>query len=116
MPEPARPDEEAGFREGLAAAPDDDALRGVYADWLEEHGQAERARLMRWPLGLGGGVKVRFAGVPCGTFWMGGGEGKPGDRLVEIAAGFGLGIYPVTQEQWQAVMGDNPSWFSRTGG
>jgi formylglycine-generating enzyme required for sulfatase activity len=27
-----------------------------------------------------------------------------------------MGVYPVTQEQWQAVMGGNPSWFSRTGG
>jgi formylglycine-generating enzyme required for sulfatase activity len=24
-------------------------------------------------------------------------------------------VYPVTQAQWQAVMGHNPSWFSRTG-
>jgi formylglycine-generating enzyme required for sulfatase activity len=26
-----------------------------------------------------------------------------------------LGIHPVTQGQWQALMGDNPSWFSRKG-
>jgi formylglycine-generating enzyme required for sulfatase activity len=67
-------------------------------------------------LDLGSGVSMRFAWVPPGTFWMGGGEGTPGDKQVEIAAGFGLGIYPVTQEQWQAVMGCNPSYFSRTSG
>jgi uncharacterized protein (TIGR02996 family) len=106
---------EAAFVQALTSAPEDDTARAVYADWLEEHGQAERARLMRWPLDLGAGVKMRFAGVPRGTFWMGGGGGKPGDRRVEIAAGFALGIYPVTQEQWQAVMGNNPSHFSRTG-
>jgi uncharacterized protein (TIGR02996 family) len=116
MPEPSHTDEEAGFRESLAAAPDDNDVRGIYADWLEEHGQAERARLIRWPLDLGGGVKMRFAGVPRGASWIGGGVGEPGYRRVEIAAGFGLGIYPVTQEQWQAVMGGNPTWFSRTGG
>jgi uncharacterized protein (TIGR02996 family) len=47
MPEPALTAEEAALVQALAAAPDDDVLRGVYADWLEEHGQAERARLMR---------------------------------------------------------------------
>jgi uncharacterized protein (TIGR02996 family) len=113
MPTDTLTDLEAGFVQGLADAPEDDALRGVYADWLEENGQGERAHLMRWPLDIGGGVKVRFAAVPAGAFWMGGAAGRPGDRRAEIAAGFGLGIYPVTQEQWQAVMGANPSDFSR---
>jgi uncharacterized protein (TIGR02996 family) len=112
MPTDTLTDLEAGFVQGLADEPEDDALRGVYADWLEENGQGERAHLMRWPLDLGG-VKVRFAAVPPGAFWMGGAAGKPGDKRVEIAAGLGLGIYPVTQEQWQAVMGANPSDFSR---
>jgi formylglycine-generating enzyme required for sulfatase activity len=30
--------------------------------------------------------------------------------------GFWLGKYAVTQEQWEAVMGNNPSWFSKRGG
>jgi formylglycine-generating enzyme required for sulfatase activity len=63
-----------------------------------------------------GGVSIEFAWVPPGTFWMGGGGGTPGHKQVEIATGFGLGVYPVTQGQWQAVMGSNPSWFSHTGG
>jgi len=32
----------------VLVAPDDDAPRLVYADWLEEHGQPERAGLIRW--------------------------------------------------------------------
>jgi formylglycine-generating enzyme required for sulfatase activity len=37
-------------------------------------------------------------------------------KQVEIKEDFELAAYLVTQEQWQAVMGDNPGWFSRTGG
>src|SRR5262245_3475564 len=31
----------------IAAAPDDDGVRLVYADWLEDHGQHDRAQLIR---------------------------------------------------------------------
>jgi formylglycine-generating enzyme required for sulfatase activity len=34
---------------------------------------------------------------------------------VEIPADFCLGKYEVTQEEWEKVMGENPSWYSRTG-
>jgi formylglycine-generating enzyme required for sulfatase activity len=63
-----------------------------------------------------GGLVREFAWLPPGTFWMGGGGVEPGYTHVMIDEGFGLGIYPVTQEQWEAVMGNNPSHFSRTGG
>jgi formylglycine-generating enzyme required for sulfatase activity len=58
---------------------------------------------------------MKFVKVPRGTFWMGRGGGKPGDRQVEIKRDFYLAIHETTQEQWQAVMGSNPSYFSRTG-
>ena len=58
---------------------------------------------------------MKFAPIAAGTFWMGGSNGQPGDRQVEIARDFYLGIYPVTQGEWQAVMGGNPSHFSRSG-
>jgi formylglycine-generating enzyme required for sulfatase activity len=51
--------------------------------------------------------------VPRGTFWMG---DRRRQRQVEIPREFYLGSFPVTQGQWQAVMGRNPSWFSRSGG
>ena len=44
-----------------------------------------------------------------------GGGGKPGEKEVEIAHDFYLGKYEVTQEEWQKVMGNKPSYFSRTG-
>ena len=110
----------------------------VLADWLEERDDPryELVRLLHQP-GYARTVEQRdarlrelldavpplwenalnahFAWIPPGTFWMGGGGGKPGEKQVTIVHGFGLGIYPVTQGQWQAVMGNNPSWFSRTG-
>ncbi len=66
-------------------------------------------------LDLGKGVRMDFTWVPPRSFWMGGGGASPGDKQVEIAEGFALGIHPVTQAQWRAVMGNNPSWFSRIG-
>jgi formylglycine-generating enzyme required for sulfatase activity len=59
---------------------------------------------------------MKFVWIPPGRFWMGGGGGQPGDRQVEIPEGYYLGVYPMTQEQWQKVMGSNPSYFSRSGG
>jgi uncharacterized protein (TIGR02996 family) len=37
----------ADFLRAIQAAPDDDAPRLVYADWLEEHGEPERALFIR---------------------------------------------------------------------
>jgi uncharacterized protein (TIGR02996 family) len=36
-----------GFLQHIVAEPDDDAPRLIYADWLEEHGDAARAELIR---------------------------------------------------------------------
>jgi formylglycine-generating enzyme required for sulfatase activity len=68
------------------------------------------------PKQLTNSLGMKFVLVPKGTFWMGGGGGKPGDFQVQIPQDFYLGVYPVTQGQWEAVMGSNPSWFSRSGG
>ena len=35
---------------------------------------------------------------------------------VAITKGFCIGVYAVTQEEYEIVMGKNPSWFSATGG
>jgi uncharacterized protein (TIGR02996 family) len=39
--------EDAAFLQAIIANPDDDSLRLIYADWLEEHGQADRAAFIR---------------------------------------------------------------------
>jgi formylglycine-generating enzyme required for sulfatase activity len=58
-------------------------------------------------------LRMKLVRVPRGTFWMG---DRGSQQQVAIPHEFYLGAFPVTQEQWQAVMGSNPSWFSRSGG
>jgi formylglycine-generating enzyme required for sulfatase activity len=53
--------------------------------------------------------------VPKGTFWMGWTSDKKQSKQVTIDKDFELGVYTVTQEQWQALMLDNPSVYSRYG-
>jgi len=61
-----------------------------------------------------------FVEIPAGTFVMGSPAGEPGREAQErqhdvvISHAFLLGKYEVTQRQWKAVMGRNPSNF--TGG
>jgi formylglycine-generating enzyme required for sulfatase activity len=61
------------------------------------------------------GVLMTFVRLPKGTFYMGW-DGSPGSpRKTEIKEDFEIAVHDVTQGQWQAVMGDNPSSFSRKG-
>ena len=57
---------------------------------------------------------IELVYIPPGSFMMGsengGGDEKPVHR-VTIRDGFYMGKYEVTQAQWQAVMGNNPSYF-----
>ena len=63
---------------------------------------------------LGGGVKLEMVLVPAGEFMMGDNENKPAHK-VRITRPFYLGKYEVTQTQWAAVMGNNPSRFKEAG-
>ncbi len=61
---------------------------------------------------LGGGTTMRLTLIPPGTFLMGGnGQSDNPQHRVTLSKGFWVGVYPVTQSQWQAVMGSNPSHF-----
>jgi uncharacterized protein (TIGR02996 family) len=44
---PHADEEEAAFLEAICAEPGEAEHRAAYADWLEEHGQPERAALVR---------------------------------------------------------------------
>ncbi len=67
-------------------------------------------------------VGMRFALIPAGTFWMGSPEDEEGRsswevrHLVTLTRAFWLGVHPVTQAQYEAVIGDNPSYFRKKGG
>ncbi len=66
-------------------------------------------------------IGMTFRPIPAGTFQMGDIQGIGfGDELpvheVTISQDFYIGIHEVTQAQWEAVMGSNPSWFASCGG
>ena len=67
-------------------------------------------------------IGMRLMYIPEGRFTMGSpvsevnrsaDEGH--QRIVKIPAEFYMGVYEVTQEEYRAVLGKNPSWFSPTG-
>jgi uncharacterized protein (TIGR02996 family) len=102
------------FIQAILEQPQEEANWLVYADWLEERGDPRAALYRRRR--LTSSIGMEFVLVPRGSFWMGGGGGKPGEKQVEMPHEFYLGVYPVTQGQWQDVMGGNPSHFSHSGG
>lgn len=75
----------------------------------------ETGNVVKDKKGASNGLEMRFVRVPKGTFWMGGENGKPGDKQVQIKEDFFLGATAVTQVQWRAIMDDNPSFLSRKG-
>jgi formylglycine-generating enzyme required for sulfatase activity len=66
---------------------------------------------------------MKLALIPADEFWMGAPDSdrfaepveKPQHR-VRISRPFYLGVYEVTQHEYEQVMGKNPSWFSVSGG
>ncbi len=74
------------------------------------------------PRFLTNALDMKFVLVPAGTFLMG---SPPGERdraadegpqhEVTITRPFYLGVHPVTQDQYQRLMGTNPSHFCRGG-
>jgi len=66
---------------------------------------------------LGSGVRLEMISIPAGTFLMGAPKLEAGSsdsqrpqHLVRVAA-FYMGKYPVTQAQYEIIMGSNPAYF-----
>ena len=66
---------------------------------------------------LGNGINLEMAAIPGGTFMMGSPKNEEGRIIHEspqhqvTVPSFFMGKYPVTQAQYQAIMGTNPSCF-----
>ena len=62
-------------------------------------------------------IGMKFVWIPPGSFMMGSPKEEKMRRdgetqhKVTLTKGFYMGVYSVTQEQWQEVMGNNPSQF-----
>jgi uncharacterized protein (TIGR02996 family) len=139
-----------GIVQAIHAEPDEETNWLVLADWLEEGGRAEQARLLRLHRGLRGlregperdareaqireavlggtrpfvptrssTIGLQLALVPAGSFRMGSPAREPRRmddeplHKVTITRAFYMGIHPVTQGQYAAVRGANPSHFTR---
>lgn len=71
-------------------------------------------------LDMGGGVTMEMVRIPHGKFLMGAPDSHKGEvyypqHEVTITKDFYLGKYLVTQEQYKALMGENPSYFAASG-
>lgn len=65
---------------------------------------------------------MKLARIPAGELWMGSGDADPGARddesprhHVRITRPFYLGVYEVTQAEYELLMHDNPGTFTRSG-
>ena len=65
---------------------------------------------------------MKLALIPAGTFQMGSPASEKArsadegpQHTVRITQPFYMGVYEVTQAEYESVMGTNPSWFSKTG-
>jgi uncharacterized protein (TIGR02996 family) len=95
---------------------------GERGDMPERHAALLEAGVRPVVVEMTNSIGMRFALVPAGHFLMSSPEdemGRDDDEAlheVELTRPFWLGVFPVTQGQWKEVMGDNPAYFSRSGG
>lgn len=67
-------------------------------------------------------IGIELVWIPPGDFLMGTPTDEAGDlaetpqHRVTFRRGFWMGRFEVTQDQWQTIMGDNPSLFNNCGG
>jgi len=109
---------------GLAKAKAAKRLLEVYPDYVHGTMRATMSatepagRVPEVPAALTNSIGMKFVLIPPGEFLMG---SPPGDsdaqaeekpqHKVEISKAFYLGVTEVTQEQYERVMGENPSKF-----
>lgn len=84
--------------------------------WAEVFGEDDFGIFAEFPVK---GVRFVWRWIPPGRFLMGSPDDEPGrwddegpQREVTISRGFWMGETPVTQAQWTALQGKNPSRFA----
>lgn len=86
----------SGFLADILERPDDDTPRLIYADWLDDHGDAERAAFIRW--------QIEAAQLP---------EGDP--RACDLASR-AEGILAAHEQEWVGEWGERlVDWTFRRG-
>ena len=76
---------------------------------------AVQAELKDPPKKFTNSIGMKFVWIPPGTFLMGSPREEKDRDVIEtqhkvtLTKGFYMGVFTVTQEQWQTVMGNNPS-------
>jgi uncharacterized protein (TIGR02996 family) len=75
-----------------------------------------------WTPVITNSIGMQLALIPPGQFWLGSPENEVGRyndesprRLITLSQPFYLGIYPVTQQQYERCIGHNPSAFAPLG-
>jgi len=134
---PAAPQPQSGAQAPLPPPAPKAGAWNVYTEWPFDAAEAKRrqeetAKALGVPVeqdvDLGNGVKMTMVLIPAGEFLMGSPEKPSPEELVKLYGGkaeeyererpqhrvritkpFWLGKHELTQEQWQAVAGDNPS-------
>jgi formylglycine-generating enzyme required for sulfatase activity len=100
-------------------------LSDLHQEWLAPGSEATVGRQGCVPASAVGrrsqDVLMTFVHLPKGTFYMGWGTDVNSGKVkkgvkTEIKEDFEIAVHDVTQGQWQAIMGNNPSTFSRRGG
>ncbi len=96
-------------------------FEGLVGDWSRYAWEEGKVAGEVREVAVVAGMRVRW--IPAGTFWMGSGDDdeeapyydeRP-KREVTLTRGFWMMETPVTQGQYLAVMGHNPSYFTFTG-
>jgi len=91
----------------------------ITVDAYGKENSRRKSFALSFPEDLGNGILLEMVYIPGGTFMMGSRKSKrrryeyesPQHRVTVPA--FHVGKYPITQAQWQAVVGNNISYFKR---
>src|ERR1700730_12347219 len=92
------------------------ALVATLASGIATHAQQKDP-----PKNFTNSLGMKFVWIPPGSFMMGSPKedvgrqtnlgGDETQHKVTLTKGFYMGVYTVTQEQWQEIIGNNPSHF-----